>query len=105
MRLKTEFASSFKDSDLVVLCPVYSAGERVDKKYNPINFARLIQRYSKAQVLLVNNEIDLKKFFLKNLIKKEIIVCMGAGSISRWIREMKLWFIEMKNFQNTIGLI
>ena len=90
MRLKTEFASSFKDSDLVVLCPVYSAGERVDKKYNPINFARLIQRYSKAQVLLVNNEIDLKKFFLKNLIKKEIIVCMGAGSISRWIREMKL---------------
>ena len=90
MRLKTEFASSFKDSDLVVLCPVYSAGERIDKKYNPINFARLIQRYSKAQVLLVNNEIDLKKFFLKNLIKKEIIVCMGAGSISRWIREMKL---------------
>ena len=24
------------------------------------------------------------------LIKKEIVVCMGAGSISKWIREMDL---------------
>ena len=88
--LKKDFAFSFTNSDLVILCPVYAAGEKRDKKYNPINFANLISKYSKVQVLLIKDEKDLKKFFDKNLIKDEIVVCMGAGSISKWIREMKL---------------
>ena len=85
-----DFASAFKDSNLVVLCPVYPAGEKIDKKHNQIDFARLISLNSKAQVVMVKNENDLKKFFVKNLLQDEIIVCMGAGSISKWIREMDL---------------
>jgi len=88
--LKNDFASSFKDSNLVVLCPVYAAGEKIDKKYDPINFARLISKNSKVQVIMIKNENDLRKFFIKNLLNNEIVVCMGAGSISKWIREMDL---------------
>ena len=88
--LKKDFASAFKDSNLVVLCPVYPAGEKIDKKHDQIDFARLISLNSKAQVVMVKNENDLKKFFIKNLLQDEIVVCMGAGSISRWIREMDL---------------
>ena len=88
--LKNEFASSFKDTDLVILCPVYAAGEKVDKRYNENDFANLITKNSKVQVITVKNEKDLKKFFLKNLITNELIICMGAGSISKWIREMSL---------------
>ena len=88
--LKKDFISAFKDSNLVVLCPVYPAGERIDKKYDEIDFARLISLNSKVQVIMVKNEKDLKNFFIKNLLQDEIVVCMGAGSISRWIREMDL---------------
>ena len=88
--LKNDFSSSFKDSDLVILCPVYAAGEKIDKKYNSEKFAKLISQNSKVQVIIVGDEYDLKKFFIKNLLKNEIIVCMGAGSISKWIREMDL---------------
>ncbi len=88
--LKKDFASSFKNSGLVLLCPVYPAGEKKDEKYNEIDFAELIAKNSKVQVICVENENDLKKFFIKNLIENELIVCMGAGSISKWIREMKL---------------
>ena len=87
--LNKDFSYSFKDSDLVVLCPVYAAGEKIDKKYDPINFAKLISQYSNVQVILVNNQKDLNNFFKKNLIENEIVICMGAGSISRWLREMK----------------
>ena len=86
--LKKDFASCFKDSDLVVLCPVYSAGEKVDKKYNELNFAKQISKSSKVQVVIIRDENDLRKFFVKNLFQNEIIICMGAGSISKWIREM-----------------
>ncbi len=88
--LKQDFASSFKDSNLVILCPVYPAGEKIDTNYSTINFAKLITKNSKVQVITINNEQDLRKFFIKNLINDELIICMGAGSISKWIREMVL---------------
>ena len=88
--LKKDFSSSFKDSNLVILCPVYSAGEKIDKGYDEIEFAKLIAKNSKVQVITIKNEKNLMKFFIKNLISNELIICMGAGSISKWIREMDL---------------
>ena len=87
--LKKEFSSSFLLSDLVILCPVYAAGEKIDKKYNQYNFAKLISKNSKVQVINIENEIDLKKYLNKNLINNEIVVGMGAGSISSWMRDLK----------------
>ena len=88
--LKKDFASSFKNSNLVILCPVYAAGEKIDKNYDQIEFAKLITLKSNVQVILIKDEKDLRKFFIKNLISNELIICMGAGSISKWIREMKI---------------
>ena len=88
--LKNEFASSFKDSNTVILCPVFSAGEKIDQKYNTFNFAKLIAKNSNVQVITVQNEKDLKRFFQKNLFDDELVLCMGAGSISKWVREMEL---------------
>ena len=63
------------------------------KLYSQNNFAKLINKYSKVQVVNIQNEIEMKKYFKKNLIKDEIVIGMGAGSISKWIRnlENKLW--------------
>ena len=88
--LKNEFASSFNDSNAVILCPVFSAGEKIDQKYDTLNFAKLIAKNSNVQVITVQNEKDLKNFFKKNLFDNELVLCMGAGSISKWIREMEL---------------
>ena len=89
MSLKKEFAASFKKSDLVLLCPIYAAGEKKDNKYNQNNFAKLISRESKTQVVNIKKEIELKKYFRQNLIDNEIIIGMGAGSISKWMRDLK----------------
>ena len=40
-------------------------------------------------MIIVKNEFELSKFFKKNLIKDEIVIGMGAGIISRWMRELK----------------
>ena len=88
--LKNEFASSFQDSNVVILCPVFSAGEKIDKNYDTFKFADLISKKSNVQVITVENQKDLKNFFKKNLISNELVLCMGAGSISKWIREMEL---------------
>ena len=86
--LKKEFSLSFKSADLIVLCPVYSAGEKQKGNFSQSNFSNLIAKRSKIQVVNIKNQIDLKNFFKKNLLKDEMIICMGAGSISNWIREI-----------------
>jgi len=91
--LENEFASSFSLSDEVILCPVYSAGEKIKYKFTQDNFSKLISRKSKVQVVNIKDEKELKKYFQKNLLKDEMVICMGAGSISNWIRKIG---IELK---------
>ena len=86
--LKKEFALSFKSSDRLILCPVYPAGEKIDKQYDDKKFATQIAKNSDVEVILIYNQEDLYKFFKKNLLKDELIIGMGAGSITKWMREI-----------------
>ena len=87
--LKKEFSKSFNFSDRVILCPVYAAGEKKTNNFNLINFGKMISLNSGVEVIIIKNEKDFKNFFKKNLIKNEIIIGMGAGSISHWMRDLK----------------
>ena len=60
-----------------------------NSKFNLIKFAEMIAKNSKTQVILVKNEVELSKYLKKNLISDEIIIGMGAGSISKWMAELK----------------
>ena len=71
-----------------MLCPVYAAGEKNTYNFDQNKFSNLIGKKSKVQVVNISNQVDLKNYFKKNLIQNEIIICMGAGSISNWIREI-----------------
>ena len=86
--LKNEFALSFKGSDVVVLCPVFSAGEKFFFNYKQNDFSKMISKKSNTQVINIQNQKELKSYFTKNLINDEMVICMGAGSISNWIREI-----------------
>ena len=87
--LKNAFSKSFAKSDLVLICPLYAAGEKKNSRFSLLNFAKLISRNSKTQTILVKNQVELSNYFKKNLISNEIIIGMGAGSISHWMRELK----------------
>ena len=87
--LKEAFSKSFSKSDLVLICPIYAAGEKKNSNFNLLNFAKLISKNSKTQTVLVRNQKELLQYFKNNLINDEIIIGMGAGTISQWMRELK----------------
>ncbi len=89
LSLKKNFAKSFVNSDLVLLCPLYAAGEKKDSRYNTNDFAKLIVKFSNTQVIVIENNHDIEKYFKKNLTKNEIIIGMGAGFISKFMRGLK----------------
>ena len=86
--LKKEFSLSFKKADTVILCPVYAAGEKMKLGFNYSNFARDIIKNSKVRLFLVNNEYELAKFIKSNIYGKKIVIGMGAGTISAWMRKL-----------------
>ena len=89
LSLKNEFSKCFFNSSVVIICPLYAAGEKKNLKFNLIKFANLIAKNSKTQVIIVKNEMELIKYFKKNLISNEIIIGMGAGTISKWMMGLK----------------
>ena len=86
--LRKEFSFAFQSADTVILCPIYSAGEKIKLGFNYINFAKDIIKNSKVKLFLVNDNIQLAKFLKKNIYGKKIVIGMGAGSISTWMRKL-----------------
>ena len=86
--LKKEFTFAFKNCDEVILCPVYSAGEKIKLGFDYKNFAKQIIKNSKVNLFMINDKYELVNFIKNNIHGKKIVIGMGAGSISGWMREM-----------------
>ena len=86
--LRKEFSFAFHDADTVILCPIYAAGERIKLGFNYLSFAKEIIKNSKVKLFLINDNIQLAKFLKKNMYGKKIVIGMGAGSISNWMRRL-----------------
>ena len=86
--LKKDFSFSFKKADTVILCPIYVAGEKLKLGFNYSNFAKEIIKNSKVKLFLVDDQYQLAKFVKNNIYGKKIVIGMGAGSISNWMKEL-----------------
>ena len=86
--LKKEFALSFKKADTVILCPIYTAGEKIKLGFSYNNFAKEIIKNSKVKLFLVKDKYQLAKFIKQTIYGKKIVVGMGAGTISSWMKEL-----------------
>ena len=79
--LRNQFSKCFSKSDLVIVCPLYAAGEKKNLNFDLTKFSNLIAKNSNTQVIIVKNEVDICKYLKKNLMNDEIIIGMGAGLI------------------------
>ena len=86
--LRKEFSYSFHNADIVILCPVYLAGEKIKLGFSYLKFAKEIIENSKVRLFLVKNNFQLAKFIKKNIFGKKIVIGMGAGTISNWMRKL-----------------
>ena len=86
--LKKEFTYAFKDADTVILCPIFLAGEKIKLGFRYESFAKSIIKNSEVKLFMVENNNQLAKYLKQNMYGKKIVVGMGAGSISNWIKEL-----------------
>ena len=86
--LRNEFSLSFKKAEVVILCPIYKAGEKIKLGFNYFNFAKEISKKSDVKVYLVKDQYQLSNFIKQNIYGDKVVIGMGAGSISNWMKEL-----------------
>jgi len=86
--LKIEFSKCFKNANTILLCPIYKAGENIKLGLSYEAFARLIAKNSNVNLIILKNELDLKKITKNIAFGNKIFIAMGAGSVSNWVRNL-----------------
>ena len=89
VNLKKEFTKCFKLADTVLLCPIFSANEKLKLNFTYKSFANLIIKNSSVNLIQIENEKQLKRFIKQDSFGNKIYIGMGAGSISNWMKNLR----------------
>ena len=89
-----DFCSCFNKADHVFLLDVYAAGEKSIKKFESINLEKGLADYGHKNVLYIQNQNLLAKNLLKLIQPNDLIICLGAGSITKIANSLEK---ELKN--------
>ena len=89
-----DFCSCFNKADHVFLLDVYAAGEKSIKKFESINLEKGLADYGHKNVLYLQNQNLLAKNLLKLIQPNDLIICLGAGSITKIANNLEE---ELKN--------
>ena len=78
-----DFCSCFNKADHVFLLDVYAAGEKPIKKFESINLEKGLADNGHKNVLYIQNQNLLAKNLLNLIQPNDLIICLGAGSITK----------------------
>ncbi|WP_309603407.1 UDP-N-acetylmuramate--L-alanine ligase [Sphingomonas sp.] len=79
-----DFQNAFNDADIVYVAPVYPAGEAPIEGIDAHALADGLRHHGHRMVKPVDNPADLAGNLRDVAAKGDIVVCMGAGDITKW---------------------
>jgi UDP-N-acetylmuramate--alanine ligase len=79
-----EFCTAFNDADQVVVAPVYEAGEEPITGIDHMALAEGLKARGHKAVHTIDGEQELAPLLAELAGPGDLVICLGAGSISRW---------------------
>jgi UDP-N-acetylmuramate--alanine ligase len=79
-----DWCRAFNDADTVVLAPVYPAGEPPIEGVSHEALAEALKRSGHRDVRTVSGEADLAPLLASGLKPGDMLICLGAGDITKW---------------------
>jgi len=86
--LFNEFSACLDDADIVVVTPVYSAGEAPIPGIDRDELASGLRRHGHPHVLTVDDEDHLVETVASVAKKGDLVVGLGAGTITDWMNAL-----------------
>lgn len=82
------FCNCFTDADTVIITEVYSAGETPIEGYNRETLVAGIKKTGHKNVHPLKAREDLAALIAQHAESGDMVVCLGAGSISQWAYQL-----------------
>ena len=82
--LMQDFANAFVEADVVLVAPVYAAGEEPIEGIDAAALAEGIRAHGHRMVEVVDGPSALAAKLRDLAAEDDLIVCMGAGDITKW---------------------
>ena len=79
-----EFCACFNDADVVGIANIFSAGEEPIEGASRDDLVAGLIRHGHRQASAVGNEVDLARLVREHAKPGDMVVCLGAGTISAW---------------------
>ncbi len=79
-----EFCTCFNDADTVIVAPVFEAGETLIEGFDHHGLADGLRARGHRHVLTIEGPDELAPAVRGIVEKGDIVLCLGAGSISAW---------------------
>jgi UDP-N-acetylmuramate--alanine ligase len=82
--LLKDFSNAFNDADVVLVAPVYAAGEQPIEGVDATALAEGIRAHGHRMVRTVNDLDDVCLALRDLAAEGDMVICMGAGDITKW---------------------
>ena len=82
--LMDEFQQAFNDADIVYAAPVYPAGEQPIEGVDSAELVAGLKRRGHRHAATVEGADDLARVIADDLQADDMIICLGAGDITKW---------------------
>jgi UDP-N-acetylmuramate--alanine ligase len=83
-----DFCSCFNEADFVGIMEVYSAGEAPIDGASSSDLVNGLVRHGHRNVFSIENEDDLETLIRRKATSGDIVICLGAGTISVWANNL-----------------
>ncbi|MGY3439472.1 MULTISPECIES: UDP-N-acetylmuramate--L-alanine ligase [unclassified Marinovum] len=83
-----DFCACFKEADVVAIADVFSAGEEPIAGASRDDLVAGLRRHGHRHAFALVGEEDLPEFVRENAGPGDIVVCLGAGTISAWANSL-----------------
>ena len=82
--LMEDFQNAFNDADVVLVTPVYAAGEEPIEGVDSAALVEGLRAHGHRMVRAVTDLDDLCRALRDLAAEDDMIICMGAGDITKW---------------------
>ncbi len=83
-----DFCTCFNDADVVAIAEVYAAGETPIKGASRDDLVQGLLQHGHRYPMALESEADLANLVKAHARSGDIVVCLGAGTISAWANEL-----------------
>ncbi|HEY6048709.1 MAG TPA: UDP-N-acetylmuramate--L-alanine ligase [Sphingomicrobium sp.] len=94
--LMDEFTNAFNDADVVFVAPVYPAGEEPIDGVDSAALAEGLRAHGHRMVNQVEAPEDLAKSLRDLAAEGDMIICLGAGDITKWAAALPQAIVEAR---------